>query len=394
MVILAALVVFGAIFVPSAFAECGPGFHNKKELIEIVKKNPSIANGLRKELLAHPEYEYNADETVLNYLREPSQKVEKTPPGYKLSRNTWCPGGFGHYKPYGGLLENMPGKVMLWHVNKADKAFPIMKGYCMNAVGGPSVQKKTPKSPPKHKPRKRKKCGCKRKKPKPAPKCSTKSPNGGGGNCNEQVVTTTVTPEQKCGAENHSSAGGCTQTTTTVTNVYNCSNGNNENTGSTINNGGNCNNGGTETCVGQSNCSPHEEETCVNNSCNPTPPPKEECGCKPEEPEEPEKPKSPPKVELETINDFEVKEPGTICARTIATAGDSLSVTFFAKGGGEFHNHGVGKLRPGTTNEWCAEYTASSEAGTSIIKVVVQDNTTGLSGEDEQSVRNKPETSF
>jgi hypothetical protein len=138
-----------------------------------------------------------------------------------------------------------------------------------------SVVNRVHRKPSKPKPEKPQKKHKKPHKKKPAPTCSTKSPNAGGGNCNEQVVTTTVTPEQKCGADNHSSAGGCTQNTTTITNVYNCSNGNNENTGSTINNGGNCNNGGTETCVGQNNCTT-KEETCVNNSCNVTPPPAEE----------------------------------------------------------------------------------------------------------------------
>jgi|GEM_PF-4655965 len=224
-------------------------------------------------------------------------------------------------------------------------------------------------------------------KKKPAPECSSKSPNGGGGNCVQQEVT--VKPTQECGAENHSTTG-CTQTTITI--VNNCGNVDYESSGN-VNQGGNCNSGGTETCVGQGNCTTHEEETCVNNSCNVPPPPEEKpCGCKPKEPEEPEKPKPvAPKVELETINDFETNEQTVICARVTAPAGDSLSVTFYG-GSSSFANHGEGKLRAGTSNEWCDTLTVSSEPGTAHLKVVVMDNTTGLSGEDEKSAPIKAET--
>jgi hypothetical protein len=155
----------------------------------------------------------------------------------------------------------------------------------------------------------------------PAPECSTKSPNAGGGNCSPTIVT--VTPKQECEANNHSSTG-CTQTTTVIT-VGTCSNYSSGNSGDT-NQGGNCNNGGTETCVGQNNCTTHEEETCVNNSCNVTPPPEEPCGCTPEEPEEPEKPE-PPSIKITGKTELNMIPAGK-------TSGDFYINVYASKSGG------------------------------------------------------------
>lgn len=399
-------VIGSALFSSSAFAECGASFSSKQELIEYAKSNPTWVHGFRKELLKHKAYTgYQADETVINYLESPEQQVFAAPTGYKLSTNTFCPGGPGKYKPYergnpsNALLGNMSGKAMLWHCDKeGHNCVPLLKGYCVNFVTGKPCK---PHAPPKHKARKPKPCGCHHKhhkphKKKPAPKCSTKSPNGGGGNCSPTTVT--VTPKQECEASDHSSAS-CSQPVTVIT-VGACSNYSSGNSGDT-NQGGNCNNGGTETCVGQNNCSPHEEETCVNNSCNETPPPpKEECGCTPPPPPVCEDhsatnykgplpckyppPPVAPKVELEELNDFEANEQTVICARVTAPSGDSLTVTFYG-GTSSFANHGEGKLRAGSSNEWCDTLTVSSEPGTAHLKVVVMDNTTHLSAEDAKS---------
>jgi len=139
-------------------------------------------------------------------------------------------------------------------------------------------------------------------------------------------------------------------------------------------------------------CSKKHPKLCPKPEPRPEIPPAPE---EPKKPEEPEKPKpSAPEIAIEVINDFEVNEETVICARVTATAGDSLSITFSAENGGQFAGHGVATPRPGTTNEWCDPYTAPSEvpsSGSDILKAVVVDNTTGLSGKDEKSATIKPE---
>ncbi len=323
-----------AVFASSASAECGPGFTNKKQLIHYYQNNPDAAHGFREELLAHPATGYQADETVVNWLRSPEQRVFNAPSGYHLTSNTYCPGGPGHYAPYNGLLDNMGGRPMLWHCDKDGKCIPILKGYCMNFVCGPPVHKH-PKKCKCRKPKKPK-CKCHHKK-HPKPKCSTKSPGGGGGNCNTQVVT--VTPKQECEANNHSGTN-CQQVTVTV--VANCSNVSMENSGN-VNQGGNCNNGGTETCVGQSNCNTE------------TPPPP--CGCKPEEPEVPKKPEQ-PVVEWKRIQEVHLKESTELCVTVTPTS--VVGEVQFAVVDGKRSNGGKGVYNAGT-NKYCVIYTAPTE---------------------------------
>lgn len=333
VVSVVAVLAIVAIFAPSAFAECGPGFSSKHELIEYVQSNPSYAHGFRKELLKHSAYTgYQADETVLNYLRSPEQVVKDTPAGYILKSNTWCPAGAGKYKPYGSLLDNMGGKLMLWHCVKGGKCKPVLKGYCMNFVMGPGIGHPHKKHHRRHKHRK---CGCnkkpKPKKPKAEPTCKSNSQAGGGGNCGTQEVT--VKPTQECGAENHSTTG-CSQTTTTTTVICGVVV---EGNSAPVTVGGEQCPGSTEkkeenTCVNNS-CNENHEETCVVASCNETPPPEEPCGCHPEEPEEPEEPKPSPEVEItpERIQEFELNETSKeapICARVRPGAGTTVTGVF------------------------------------------------------------------
>jgi hypothetical protein len=326
MVALIACTVIGAIFASSASAECGPGFSNKQQLIQYYKHNPSAAQGLRKELLAHSAYTgYHADETVLNYLRSPEQKVFATPSGYVLNKNTYCPGGPGKYQPYNGLLTNMPGKPMLWHCNKDGKCVPLLKGYCMNWVMGPPVVKHPPK---KHHPPK--KCKCKKQKP-PKKQCTVKSGHANG-NCLKQ--TNTATAEQEC--KGQVSGTQCVITQTQINNVC----GNVNVGGSDVNQGGNCNTGGEETCVGQ-------------NNCNTTPPPPPACPCKPEEPKKPE----PPVVKWETIQEIWLGHSRSICVAVTPPSGVSVHID---AEWGEVKNGGNAVLLSGT-NKYCATYVAPTE---------------------------------
>lgn len=191
MVTALTLVVFGATFTSSAFAECGPGFSSKSQLIQYYKHNPSAAHGFRKELLAHAAYTgYQADETVINYLRSSEQKVKNAHSGYRLKTNTYCPGGPGQYLPYQGLLDNMSGKPMLWHCPKGESCVPLLKGYCMNFVTGPPVRQH---HPPKHHPHK---CGCRKRhhrRHKPKIICKQGTVRNGNG-CSPQ----TNNAEQEC----------------------------------------------------------------------------------------------------------------------------------------------------------------------------------------------------
>lgn len=185
--------------------------------------------------------------------------------------------------------------------------------------------------------------------------CHSNSKNGGGGNCNHQEVT--VKAEQGCGAENHSSAGGCVQNTTTI--VNNCGN---VNTGTgEVNQGGNCNNGGTETCVGQNNCTEKHEE-CVNSSCNqPPPPPKEECGCK-EKPEEPEKPK--PTIKITSMTELNQIPYGR-------TSKEVHIGTYASESGGVLTvDPGIGSVSPCGSSTPQGTFTANVPSGSSEACVV------------------------
>jgi hypothetical protein len=249
MVSALTLVVFGAIFASSAFAECGPGFTNKKQLVHYYQHNPSAAHGFRKELLAHPDTGYQADETVVNWLKSPEQKVFNAPSGYVLSSNTYCPGGAGQYQPYGGLLGNMGGKPMLWHCNKDGKCIPVLKGYCMNFVCGPAVHKSSPKC--KCRKPKKPKCKCHHHKHKPKVICKQGTVQIGNG-CSPQTVNQRQECEVHSGSWNENTLvcvqvgqnGVCSAQSGVV-------NGNNN----TVNQEVNC---GSNT------------EVCVNNSCTVT----------------------------------------------------------------------------------------------------------------------------
>ncbi len=224
MATLFTFMVIGAVFASTASAECGPGFSGKQQLIQYYKHNPSAAHGFRKELLAHSAYSgFQADETVVNYLRSPEQKVFNAPSGYHLTANTFCPAGPGKYQPYGGLLDNMSGKPMLWHCPKGSNCVPLLKGYCMNFVLGPQIRKH-------HKPPK---CKCK-KHHKPKKSCQAKGMVNVNGNCVKQ----TNTAKQECEAKVNGTWNG-NQCTIVQINA-NCSNvAGNE--GGTVVQGGNCN---------------------------------------------------------------------------------------------------------------------------------------------------------
>jgi hypothetical protein len=351
-----------AMFASSASADCGSPFTNKAQAVNYYKTHSGAAHALKKWLRNHKVYEFNADQGLIQYLEQSNVRVFNAPQGYKLTKNTYCRNGpEGGYSKYTGLYDNMSGKPMLWYCNKAGKCYPILKGYCRNAVMGPPVVKHPPckcRKPKKHKHKHKK-------------SCTAQGKVVVNGNCVKQTNTAANDCQATVGGQ---WVGNQCVNIQVNANCSNVSVGNEGN----VNQGGNCNNGGTENCVGQNNCNVEQPP------CSSCPPPCEKCETK-----------SPPEIAIEAINDFETKEKSTICARTTASAGDSLNVTFFAENGGEFANHGVATLRSGTTNEWCSQYTAPSEVppgGCDIIKAVVHDNTTGLSGKDEKKAPIKPET--
>ena len=325
---VAFMVIGSAIFSQGAFAECGPGFSSKSQLISYYKHNPAAAHGLRKELLKHSSYTgYQADETVLNWLRSPEQKVFAAPSGYVLNKNTYCPGGPGKYKPYNGLLTNMGGKPMLWHCDKeGHNCVPILKGYCMNFVMGPPVKKH---KPPKHKPKKPHKCGCKKHKPpKPKPTCEAQGMITVAGNC----VSQSNNAKQECDAKVGGTWNGSQCVIVQINN--NCGNVNVGNEGNTtVTQGDNCN-----TIV--------EEKPC-----NCTPPP---CECKPEEPKEPKQ----PVVEWERIQEVYVNKTRNLCVTVTPTS--AVSEVQFGVKWGERSNGGKGVYNA-STNKYCVTYTAPSE---------------------------------
>jgi hypothetical protein len=252
LVALLAVMVAGLALASTASAECGPGFTNKKQLIHYYQNNPSAEHGFRQWLLKNSAYTgFQADETVINWLKSPEQRVFNAPSGYHLKTNTYCPGGPGQYAPYHGLLDNMGGLPMLWHCDKeGNNCVPILKGYCMNAVTGKPCHKHHKH----HHPR----CKCRKhhhKHHRPNCKAVGKT-TGPAGTCVNQTVT--VTPKQECESNNHSTTG-CQQTTVTI--VANCSNVAVGNEGY-VGQGGNCQTGGEQTCVGQGNCVVEEEKPC------------------------------------------------------------------------------------------------------------------------------------
>lgn len=232
MAILFTFWVIGMIFASSASAECGSPFNNKGQAVSFYKTHPGAANALKGWLKKHAVYEFNADQGLIQYLEQSSVRVFSAPRGYELTQNTSCPSGpEGGYTKYRGLYDNMSGKAMLWYCNKAGKCFPILKGYCRNAVMGPPVVKKPPK---KHPP---KKCKCKKHKPKkkkPKPTCEAQGMITVAGNC----VVQSNNARQECEAKVNGTWNG-NQCTIVQINA-NCSNvvaGENTN----VEQGGNCN---------------------------------------------------------------------------------------------------------------------------------------------------------
>jgi hypothetical protein len=326
-----------AIFASSASADCGTPFTNKATAVNYYKHNPGAASMLKKWLSSHKVYEFHADQGLNQYLEQSNVRVFNAPSGYVLDKNTYCPNGpNGGYSDYTGNKGNMSGRPMLWFCNKAGKCFPILKGYCRNAVKGPPVVKHPPKKkPPKKKPPKCK-CHHKHKKPK-KPSCEAMGMITVAGNCVQQSNNAKQECEAKVGGTWNGNQCSIIQINANCSNVVV---GNEP--GSTVNQGGNCN-----TTI--------EEGPC----CSPPP-----CECKP-----PEEPKT-LVVEWERIQESYTNEIRHLCVTVTPAAGAEVQ---FGVKYGERSNGGKGVYNA-STNKYCVTYTAPSEEPPHVCEEAIATN--------------------
>lgn len=243
----------------SAASYCGTPAFTKSQFQSGWKSGP-LAAAAEKYVRANSSYYHiNRDQGFQSWLKQPQIQSVMTPAGYRLSANTYCPGGRS-YSPYSGKLSHSKQRVIAWcQSNRSVKTTtftrngekylktvtttsktcqPIVKSYCRNLVKGKPFTKTT-----RHVVIKKIK--------KPGPECPCKPPAvcdigfvmNANGNCVQQ--------RQDCSAGNHwdDSQQACVQNDCGNVTVINGDN-------NTVNQGGNCNNNPPPTCEQQGNCPP------------------------------------------------------------------------------------------------------------------------------------------
>ncbi len=186
----------------AASSYCGPPAMNKTQWVSFWRDHPnsSLTKSFERLVRADAKHTHiKKDQTFLSWAQSPNIKIVRTPPGYRLDSNTYCPGG--QYQPYPDLLGYGNQLTPSWceggakpsttvtKVQKRGKWYykytttvtescaPLAKGYCRNRATGKSfkvVKRKVTYKRIKHK---TPKCGCKPK-PKPPPAQVNYCPNG------------------------------------------------------------------------------------------------------------------------------------------------------------------------------------------------------------------------